>query len=299
MILTVAIPSYNRAEAARDCVVNLSRVVRNSNTPIILANNGSERGTYNRVESELLKCKLGTFIEFSDNKEFALNLIRLLSRVETRYVLVLSDEDDLSTESLNPLTDFLEKKEPALVILRPGRKKSTAITIKKLRGASSYISGIVFNMDLIREILSSMEMLVAREEFAYLYPQVLMAAYSKAKGKTYRLSNPHVRKRVELRSTVKGKNGNDYWLPTERVLQHQSLMNCLNVIENWVEVNEKKRIVKFRNTNRANFFGVIFDSVKTISPELLVDLTQSSYKTSLRFGLKRIVRVILVKTKLT
>jgi len=294
MILTVAIPSFNRAEAAEDAVVRLASVLEDSGIPILLANNGSVEDSYQRVEAELSKIPHAEYLKFVDNKGFALNLLRLLSNAKTKYVLVLSDEDDISEDLMDSLTNFLLINEPALVTLRPGSRYSSKLKVKKLKGETSYISGIIFNLDLVRAILPNMEILVEDEEFAYLYPQVLLAAYLRSKGDSFILSKPSVSNRINLPTTVTGKSGSEYWLPTERVYQYLSLMRCLDAICLWLNESEMKELERFRNMNRANFFGMIFDSVKTISPQILGDLTRSSFKTSAKFELKKLVSKIKI-----
>ncbi len=100
MTLTIAIPSFNRGETARESFVELYKNLSQPSTPILLANNGSEIGSYKNVKTEMAKISTATYIEFDANKGFALNLTRLLSEVKTRYALLLSDEDVISSDSI-------------------------------------------------------------------------------------------------------------------------------------------------------------------------------------------------------
>ncbi len=292
MTLTIAIPSFNRGETARESFVELYKNLSQPSTPILLANNGSEIGSYNNVKTEMAKISTATYIEFDANKGFALNLTRLLSQVKTRYALLLSDEDVISSDSIEDLIEFLKTKNPPLVILREDKLSSKRLKARRIKGASSYISGVVLNVELVREILPKFEILIESEEFASIYPHVLLAAYLNAKGKSFTLSKPRVLKRVELPMNFTGNVGEKYWLPTERVHQYLSLMRCLDVMSVWVDEIEEKELARFRNANRASFFGLILDSVKTISPEILGDLTRSSFKTSLNFELKKSIKSI-------
>lgn len=289
MSLTVAIPSFNRANAAKDAVKTLKPLVSTTGTKLLLANNGSSE-SYREAENEISKVPSGKYFEFPDNKGFALNLTRLLSKIETKFVLVLSDEDDLDSVSLQALIDFLSAKNPTLVTLRSESRKSAKLKTRELKGSSSYISGLVFNMESTIEILPKIENLIESEEFAFLYPQVLIAAYLDAKGKSYSLSSPKVINRVELPTSVRGRTGNEYWLPTERVIQYVSLMRCVDKLSLWTSEKERKKLEKFRKANKSNLFGLLFDSVKTISPDILSDLARSSFKTALHFEIRKLGR---------
>ena len=53
---------------------------------------------------------------------------------------------------------------------------------------------------------------------------------------------------------------------------------------------ERKKLEKFRKANKSNLFGLLFDSVKTISPDILSDLARSSFKTALHFEIRKLGR---------
>ena len=294
MLLTIGIPSYNRPTAANDAIRNLMKLNLSDSCAVFLANNGSSQ-EYSISAQGLNKNLTFNYIKFETNLGFALNLLRLIEHCESKYILFMSDEDDLQDNNISHLTEFLIREEPTVVILKQKgsyNKKNKPLRPKKVKGVSSYLSGIIINKNILNEYLPKLEELIQNEEYAYLYPQVLIVAILNSVKSGYLMKSPTYLKRVNLPSSVMSKNGNSYWLPTERVMQHISLIRCLAELSNFSDPATSKNLLKISESINRKFFGLIYDSIKIIAPELAPIFVRSSFKTAIFAELKLVIRKI-------
>lgn len=287
-LITIGIPSFNRPEAAKDSLMNLLQSKILSSNSILLANNGSTTD-YQMTELQKKYGQRFKYLKFEENLGFGLNLIRLVEQCETKYLLFMSDEDDLTESGFDNLSTLLTVKNPTLVILRnEGNKLKTLYKInqKSVKGASSYISGIIVNVEILQRHMDLIKHLVKTEEFAALYPQVVISTLLNSIQSGYIIGKPSIINRVNLPTTVTSKNGNPYWHPTERVWQHLSFQRCILELYKNTDSETKKQLMKMSKTLDSNFSGVICGAVKSISPDLLPIFIRSSVKEIINFYFK-------------
>jgi glycosyltransferase involved in cell wall biosynthesis len=287
-LITIGIPSFNRPEAAKDSLMNLLQSQILSSNSILLANNGST-AEYQMAELQKNYGQRFKYLKFEENLGYGLNLIRLIEQCETKYLLFMSDEDDLTESGFNNLSSLLTAKNPTLVILRNERNKSKSlykINQNSIKGASSYISGIIVNVEILQIHMDLLKHLVQTEEFAALYPQVVISTLLNSIESGYIMRKPSIIKRVVLPTTVTSKNGTPYWYPTERVWQHLSFQRCILELYKNTDSETKKQLMKLSKTLDSNFFGLICDAIWSISPDLLPIFIRSSFKTIINFYFK-------------
>lgn len=300
MLITIGIPSYNRSKAATDAISNLMKLDISERCAVFLADNGSNEA-YPFGNHSLKENRVFNYIKFEENLGFGPNLVRLIEHCDSKYILLMSDEDDLQDNNIDRLIEFLLKEEPTVVILRQrGRckKKIKRLKPNEVKGASSYLSGIIINKNVLKEYLLELKELIENEEYAYLYPQVLIVAILNSVRPGYVMSTPTFKKRANLPSTVTAKNGNPYWLPTERVMQHISLIRCLVKLSKSSDVVTSQNLLKINKCINQNFFGSIYDSINVIAPELTPIFVRSSFKTSIIAELRSLInRFFITKIK--
>lgn len=294
MLLTIAIPSFNRPESALQAVKNLLEYAKlPEQIQLILANNGSSEAGYIFVEEFLEQKPNATYLSFSDNLGFAGNFLRLIQNCESKYVLTMSDEDDLNIAELHDLVQNLKSKSPDLYILRSFTSTQSVtkkLRAKKLKGASSSMSGIIFNLDSLRPLWPKITKLISTEEFGTLYPQVILALILFSQSDSFLCSTPTICSRSQLPTTIRSSNGNTYWHPTERVYQYLSLNRCIDRIgKEFVPISNRK-LISFRKANKNKFFGSILDAISTIEPEIVLDFTRSSLITVVNTELRTLCR---------
>jgi hypothetical protein len=263
-------------------------------------NNGSTK-EYQMAELKKNYQERFRYIEFDSNLGFGLNLIRLIEQCETKYLLFLSDEDNLNPSGFEKLLDLLNNKNPSLIILREENRIFRAVyklKQRKVKGASSYISGIIVNTEILRKHTNLLKLLVETEEFASLYPQVVISALLNSIQPGYIMSKPIIVKRVELPTTVTSKNGSPYWYPTERAQQHLSFQRCILELSKHSDGEVEKNLSMLSKTLDSNFFGLIYDSIRTLSPDLQTIFVRSSFKTIINFYYKSFKRGFKTKFRI-
>lgn len=293
MLLTIAIPSFNRQEAVLETLKNLLDSQLANEVQVVIANNGSTNSDYLAVADYIGNKPNATFLNFTDNLGFASNFVRLLQNCHSKYVLTMSDEDDVDIQKLPELLQYLNLHSPNLFILRnhsTERFKVRKLKAGSLKGASNYMSGMIFNLDLVGPYLPEIQTLISEEEFGKLYPQVLLAMILFALGDSFTCTSPRISFRTQLPSTIRSSNGNPYWHPTERVYQYLSLNRCIDHVENHSFDGNNRKLDSFRKANKRKLFGLLFDAVETIEPKIAMDLTRSSLSTVLNAELRLIMK---------
>lgn len=294
MLLTIAIPSFNRPESALQAVKNLLESAKlPEQIQVILANNGSSEAGYNFVEQFLEQKPNAIYLSFSDNLGFAGNFLRLMQNCESKYVLTMSDEDDLNIAELQGLVQNLKSKSPDLCILRAFTIRPNAtkkLKAKKLKGSSSSMSGIIFNLDSLRSQWPKISNLISSEEFGALYPQVILALILFSQGNSFLCSTPTIDSRSQLPTTIRSSNGNAYWHPTERVYQYLSLNRCIERIGKEFILSSNRKLDSFGKANKRKFFGSILDAISMIEPEIVTDFTRSSLTTTVNTEIRTLFR---------
>ena len=296
-MLTVGIPSFERADSAAQTIRNLFFLNNYPEIKLVLINNGSIRTSYIEAQNELKSLKQSKYLEFQYNLGFAESFLRVIEHCETEYLLFLSDEDYLIEEGFENLLNLLKETKPSFVSLRRSsmkkHKKLKTVKLSAIKGVSSYVSGLIFKVDISKSHLTLLRQLCATEEFARLYPQVILAWLHASHGSAVTLNSPRYVLRDNLETTVSSSNGSPYWYPTERVHQYVSSLACLQKMAREMNPNVKRRLARIERGVKSKFFGLLFDAVKTISPEILPDLARSTFRTSLIFEIRFFVRRIL------
>src|SRR5882762_5111087 len=106
-LLTVAIPTYNR----RPFITALVEELAGAPVDTLVIDDASSDGT-----SDALSQLPGvTLCRNPLNLGFAPTFLRLFEEVTTPYLLLMSDDDLLVIENLEPLQQFVSEREPAFV----------------------------------------------------------------------------------------------------------------------------------------------------------------------------------------
>ncbi len=177
-LLTIAIPTYNRAQYLD---INLNQIWKqiegNENTvEILVANNDSKDNTEDIVKNYVLKGFNITYIRNSSNIGATENVIQCFSRAHGKYVLVLADDDCLINGSLKKILkvlstgnygniflsaynysrDFIKErplKHSNLVLIY--RNKTTFV--KRVSFYSTFLSGNIVNKSILDRTLNLRE----------------------------------------------------------------------------------------------------------------------------------------------
>lgn len=161
VLISICIPSYNRGKRAYDNIIHTLKSELDVEIEVVLSNNGTKndsREYYEKINQ--IKDPRLTYFEFEENQGFALNLCKAVDLAKGRYVLLLSDEDLVDFKQLKYVVSALDSYEDSISIVRTksdgqgvvpfiGMAKSAKDSLFNFMLSSNYMSGIIFNKELL------------------------------------------------------------------------------------------------------------------------------------------------------
>lgn len=164
--LTIAIPTYNRADKLSGAIQSLVEKTRGRNVEIIVSDNASKDNTKEIVNAFVDK---GYPIKYYCNKEnlgYAGNFISCFNHAKGKYVWLLSDDDILTNGAVDSILECIKRSPEIIKLKTVSTAQTDAIgeaceTIEftdreKFYEAigilSTFITGIVFKTDNIKAI---------------------------------------------------------------------------------------------------------------------------------------------------
>ena len=121
MLLTIAVPTYNRAYLLDSFYSRLYDVVKNypSKFEILVSNNASidETSTIcKKWEAPFSSIATFRYAEQRENIGVAKNIVYLFEHAQGEYLILLPDDDEIVAENLPAVLDILETKSPSAII---------------------------------------------------------------------------------------------------------------------------------------------------------------------------------------
>jgi glycosyltransferase involved in cell wall biosynthesis len=296
MKLTIAIPTYNRPEIVLNTVSKLLSFPNSSQVKLLVVDNGSEVNINQYFKNILQENSNLTVKRFETNDGFYESFFRLFDHCETEFMMTLSDEDCFDLSSLSTILKILELDNPNLLRISSRDKlnklfkfKKKRINLYNLRSETGYISGLIFKTKPVNENISFFRQLSKFEDFAFLYPTVIVAFALALSGKCLRLTNAALTlgpATPTLIKSIRGSADGAYPYPTERVFQYLSLLRCFGEMQvHFPKYSYKISTLEF--FAKINFFGLIFDSVGNMSAEAQSHLIFSSVKTFINYPFRK------------
>lgn len=295
MLLTIAIPSFRREETLLRTLSYLREIQYHRDVDFLVINNGYLSSPYQQVKGLIDQLANFNYVEYPSTDNFFQSFLRIFMNCESEYVMLLSDEDHVKTNSFEEILNFLKSRKPNLLVLRrrasrfgnPFGFRNTRLGSKNIRNVVTYISGIVFNVQVAKFYLSRINAIGGQEEFVKLYPASLLSMLVATEGAVFSSNSPLIVHREKLETSIKFSSGNSYSLPTERVLVYESQVRCMNELRKTLPRRNQMRFGKMIKSVRRNCFGWFFDSVFFISEDVASDLVNSSFKTFVSSKLRR------------
>jgi len=297
MILTIGIPTYNRPDTVLKTISKLLSPTNSTELNFLIVDNGSDTNIAEYLHDKLPPLTNLSIKRFDTNLGFYESFYRLFDECETEYLMTLSDEDCFDLDCLNDVLKVLNSESPNLLVISAKnkaaftqRKKTRKIPLYRLKDETSYISGLIYKTKPVKENINFFRNLSKSEEFAFLYPAVLVAFALSLDGKCLRFKKSGIKIGNIVPTTITGKSGAKFYLPTERVYQYISLLNCLHELK----VNSPKHILKINlilTFTKLNFHAVIFDAIGRISVSAQNDFILSTSKTIMFIFPRKILEV--------
>ena len=189
LVLTVAFPTYNRAASVEVAVERALQQSAGLPIEVLVADNASPDDTLARLER--FRSHPGFRLVRGDaNVGLAGNMVRITHNAGGRYVLFLSDENDVADAGvLADLLGFLEERAPSLAY--PGHRfepGSDMSEFDRFWDVTGVLPGLVYEREMLLSAVRDVDAFgdaSAIEEMWRTYPMVLLALRSWLEGRAF------------------------------------------------------------------------------------------------------------------
>lgn len=305
-MLTIAIPTYNRKDAILGNVTSLINSNVNKRYKILIIDNASPDGTYERL-SKFSSAPNVKILKNEYNLGVTGNFIELIKECDTDYMLLTSDEDQVITENLEDLENFLRtfnpnfvatqfflKRNKILVFYR-GAKKTREIKPKEIWDSAFYFSGLVFKMDSSKRIIDDMEYWFKAKD--NIYSQLVLIAKLMIEAPCYFWAKPITFKVFDLpqqTTNVKGEKFYHFCPRWKQLKFYDSFFESL--IETAKDEKTRNTARQMLQANRSHYFNALKSAVKFEYKEKTSSLERSFMKYFILSFMKS--PVLKIKNKL-
>jgi glycosyltransferase involved in cell wall biosynthesis len=231
MLLSIGIPSYNRAENVWSLLHELLAEPDSELVEIFVIDDGGSDGTYAKLAEDAIASRV-RILRNDANLGFARTFARLFAECRTEYLMLMSDDDHVLVESLRPLLAYLGSERPAFVspqflrasTISRGRSSTGPIAPRQFIACSAHAPGLVFRVEDCRAGLEELaERIEADQVDAVVYPQVHLVMRLLLAGATCRwLALPTVAEGAYRPSGIRDGSGHAYWSVESRWQQLKS-----------------------------------------------------------------------------
>ncbi len=140
-LLTICIPTYNRANHLKNCLERVLAQAQIHQLPICISDNASSDNTAQVVEDFQ---KRYPFISYSRNEKNLgpdMNFEKVLKLSSTKYAWLLSDDDRMETGAIDRILPILDRENFDLVLVNGGKRalRADALTIGRVSDVPSAI----------------------------------------------------------------------------------------------------------------------------------------------------------------
>ena len=196
--LTICIPTYNRGKRALELVNSILPNLK-ENWSVMVLNNNSVDDTkfYDQIETLAKKHIQVEYIKHKINCQFYGNFKSCLTYPNSKYVLLISDEDFVNFDELENIVNILNQypligacrtsvtpakdlKEIMVSITMPNKFfKAGEEALNKFCFTNNYISGIIYNLENIKKtnMIDILEKnLLSHKAYPHLYFDLLVSS---------------------------------------------------------------------------------------------------------------------------
>ncbi len=228
-ILTVAVPTYNRATQALERASQLRAIVQQSALNALFVDDGSTDGTFDALHRACEDLPQISVRRNDTNRGLAPAMIRCIEESTSEWVMLTADDDLLIADGVRRMAQDLTTVDADFVSpqrLRSdgshyrGRVVPGQIAAHEAWKSADHAPGIAFRRSAVQEILPRLErMLTDRSDAALVYPQVVLAVELVARSRGVWLPYPVVKSGAELRSGIRDSRGRTYTDRSARLAQ--------------------------------------------------------------------------------
>ncbi|AWG23041.1 hypothetical protein FFWV33_16675 [Flavobacterium faecale] len=275
--ITIGIPTYRRSEALVNLLENISSLsgLKIDFDIIIIDDSGTKE--YNLKNKEVIESFKDLKINFIINQlnlGFPRTFLKLLKECNTKYLILMADDDLLIKDNLIEIFDFLEKKNPDLLspqwLYKSGKYGRGINSTRKVipeehRLCCGHAPGVIFNVIKGREFISVIEDRINQSCNATLtYPLVsLSIALMLFYDNCYWYAKPIAMEGQACESGINDSKGNHYSSTASRI---QQIAAFDDYILTFAECENREKILL---ASRSWSFQKVLNSNKTLREKVL------------------------------
>lgn len=262
-LLTIAIPTFNRAAIIKAQVQELLAADICHLVELLIIDDGSSDTTY----FDLVEVCAGTPVQVLRNDinlGYAGNFFELFIRAQTPYIMCSTDDDHILVGKIVSLIEYLGDQRPAFVApqflldgVYRGRTKTGRIRAENYRDASAHAPGLVYDrhrsLEIIRELTGRLKDGCAA---TVSYPQVLLACNLMVRHGGWWWQGATVMAGEQLPTGIR-PDGAAYYSLSSRWAQHKSFVDYFAIKVVGTEGKERADWQKMASATEKRIFKVI------------------------------------------
>lgn len=275
VILTIGIPTYNRADDVRRTVLDVLSHADAELVDIVVIDDGGTDGTYESLVRDPEIASRVRVLRNAENLGYAGTFARLFRECTTEYLMLTADDDRVMMENIRALLEHLANHQPAFVspqFLRGsrvarGRTTTAEVAPRDFLRASAHAPGLVYRTaDCLPALDELGERVAAQKVDALVYPQVHVVMRLILAGlRCEWLALPTVIEGEYRPSGIRDASGGAYWSVESRWKQLRSYDALLTA---WAEDDRTGRAQEMLAAQRERAFHLIASAVRNESAVL-------------------------------
>lgn len=253
-LLTIGIPSWNRGERAKGLVEKLCKLPYDVDLEILVSNNGSDKGAESYHAIRDMQDGRISYTEFEENRMYYGNIAQVFRKAAGKWVLLLSDEDEVIPEQLQDYMAKLEQFQEKVAVIRPGSTIQYQNLKEDYQQAgedacaayslhNTYMSGATYNRKFMtNELVDKIEKKWTDNYTYQIYAHMIYDWYMCLKGDFYQYA-PVLVLQGEMEDMEENKDmAYEYNKFNNRMRQFDGYLDIINGLE---EATEREKIFLF------------------------------------------------------
>lgn len=275
MLLTIGIPTYNRAENVSQLLHQLLAEPISESVEIVVLDDGGTDDTYARLSDDPVIASRVRVLKNDTNLGYARTLARIFDECATEYLMLVADDDQVIVENLPGLLDHLSRERPSFVSpqfllgarVQRGRIVTGPIAPREFLACSVHAPGLVYRVEDCRAGLDELrERTDARYVDALVYPQVnIVMRLLLAGARCDWFALPTVMAGANEPSGIRDADGRGYWSVESR---WQQLKSYDSLLTQYVESDDSGAGQEMLDAHRARVFHLMTSALKSDDPVL-------------------------------
>jgi hypothetical protein len=232
--LTIGIPTYDRPRALERLLASLAGSAHAGEVALLVLDDHEDHGAREVFDRRPRALASATYLANERNLGYPRSLLRLFEEVETPYLMLMADDEELDDRGLTALRRFLEARRPDFVSPRwyrrrrlprgrvRGLRRTRRVEPEEALRAAGHAPGLVFAVAPARRHLAALRSrLEAGCSLATTYPQVILLCELLAAGSqsAFHLAAAAGCAGGALPSQLLDQDGDRYWSLDSRVRQ--------------------------------------------------------------------------------